>query len=126
MRSKKKAAHALARRAAKSLPQTYGEMRRGSINSSTRRGQAQSAHAPPVTHPGEQTTLLPIRKEFEMSKPITKPKRSRLHPVLSDAAFIKTPEGRAAMIANARALGIDVDGIEAEVRNATRRSARAD
>jgi len=63
-----------------------------------------------------------------MLKPTKKTSRTRLHATLSDAAFIKTPEGRAAMIANARALGIDVDGIEAEVRNAkrTRRSARAD
>jgi hypothetical protein len=30
-----------------------------------------------------------------MSKPITKPKRTRLHPVLSDAAYVRSPEGRA-------------------------------
>jgi hypothetical protein len=46
-----------------------------------------------------------------MSKPITKPKRTRLHPTMSDAQFVRSPEGRAnlerigeELLAEARAL----------------------
>jgi hypothetical protein len=41
--------------------------------------------------------------------------RTRLHPRMSDADFVRSPQGQAAIRANAIALGIDVDKIDREL-----------
>jgi hypothetical protein len=51
--------------------------------------------------------------------------RSRLHPTMTDAEYVRSPEGQAAIRATMKARGVDVDKIDKEIAAEDKRKPKA-